>query len=324
MTRRGNVMRLLTLVLVSACAMPNAGCMTTQLRNRMTEQASTLPDVYYQVVLNNLAMIAADPGRMPYFSDPQTSRTTILRNANVSYGINLDLITSAPTGVLSLFNHYLLDKQTATLTGGQTGTGEWASLTANDPDKLFSMRAVYRKTAGIATTEDEEILKEFYFRHFEITDEALARLREKQPDVYNVIGEKLKTLRKIEFLSVESFEARLAENDILGKDDVGRYRRAVLKYARMEHEPTEFVSDQDTHHLLYISALKPGWFSVGRQKDVPRHACYVGRYCNTYVWVMPENVESLTRLTLAILDIHTFKSERIGGFRVQPSLSPRF
>ena len=52
-------------VLILACALMNAGCMTTQLRNRMAEQASTIPDVYYQVVLDNLAMVAAEPARMP-------------------------------------------------------------------------------------------------------------------------------------------------------------------------------------------------------------------------------------------------------------------
>ena len=52
--------------------------------------------------------------------------------------------------------------------------------------------------------------------------------------------------------------------------------------------------------------------------DVPRHACYTGRYGHTYVWVMPEQIEMLTRLTLAILDIHTFKSERIGGLACSP------
>src|ERR1700680_3571779 len=91
-----------------ACVLMNAGCMTTQLRNRMAEQASTIPGVYYQVVLNNLAMIEADPARMPYFSDPQTSRNVIARSANVSYGFNWDLITQAPTGVLTLFNRYLV------------------------------------------------------------------------------------------------------------------------------------------------------------------------------------------------------------------------
>src|ERR1700678_3395650 len=106
--------------LVLACAVMHAGCMTTQLRNHMTEQASTIPDVYYQVVLNNLAMIAANPARMPYFSDPQTSVNIVARNANVAYGINLDLITSAPTNALGFLGKTLLDKQTAVLTGGQT------------------------------------------------------------------------------------------------------------------------------------------------------------------------------------------------------------
>jgi hypothetical protein len=80
---------------------------------------------------------------------------------------------------------------------------------------------------GSATSEDEEILKEFYYRHFEVTDDSLALLREKRPEVYNVIGEKLARLKYVEFLSVESFEQRLADNEILGKDDVGRYRRAL-------------------------------------------------------------------------------------------------
>ena len=312
-----------TWMLAVTIALTCAGCMTTQLRNRMNEQASTIPDVYYQEVLSNLAMIHSCPARMPYFSDPQTARTRILQSANVSYGINWDLISAAPTGVLTLFDRYLLDKQAATLTGGQSNTGEWAALTANDPDKLFTMRAAYHRTLGIETEEDKEILGEFYYRHFEITDQTLASLREKLPDVFQAIGKKLSKLKDIEYLTVERFEKRLAADDVLGPDDLERYRRPILKYSRMEHEPTEFVSDGDTHHLLYISALTPGWYSVGRKRDVPKNACSVGSYCDTYVWVTPENVDLLTRLTLAILDIHTFKSERIGGSRVQPGLLPR-
>ena len=309
-----------------ACAALNSGCMATQLRNRLNEQAGTIPDVYYQQVLNNLAMIAAQPAKMPYFSDPQTSLVNITRTANVSYGVNWDLITTAPTGVLTLFDRYLLDKQTATLTGGQTDRGQWAALTSNDPDKLFTMRAVYRTAAGNATPEDQKLLAAFYYRHFEITDEVLDRLRVKHPDVYQAVGEKLKKLRGMEFLTVESFENRLARPDALGPDDTVRYRRPVLMLARMENEPTEFISDEDTHHLLYLPAVRPGWFVVGTKKDVPRHACYVGRYCDTYIWVPPENLEMLTRFTLAILDIHTYRSAnaRAGGSRIQPALLPRY
>jgi len=202
--------------------------MTRQLRYRMTTQAASIPSVYYQEVLNNLAMIQADPSRMPYFSDPQTARTRVQQSANASYGINLDLITTAPTGVLTLFNRYLLDRQSATLTGGQSVTGEWTALTANDPDKLFTMRAAYRRVTGGANAEDDEILSEFYYRHFEVTDETLTSLRKERPDVYEKIGVKLAKLKGIEYLSVESFEDRLKEEDVLGRDDLERYRRQCL------------------------------------------------------------------------------------------------
>ena len=315
-------MRIWSWTFLFVCVVCNAGCMRTQLRNRLTAQASTIPNLYYQEVLNNLAMIQADPSRMPYFSDPQTARVQIQRSANASYGMSWNLITNAPPGVLQLFNHYLLDNQNAGLSGGQINTGEWMALTANDPDKLFTMRAAYRRVTGVANAEDQEILSEFYYRHFEITDETLARLREALPDVYEKIGAKLAKLKGIEYLSAEGFEERLKGEDVLGKDEFERYRRPLLKFFRMSHEPTEFVSDADTHHLLYVSALKPGWVGTGRKQDVPKTAAYVGQYGETYVWVLPENEETLTRLTLAILDIHTFKSERLGGSRVQPGILP--
>ena len=131
-------MRMWTLPLALACAVLSTGCMMSQLRNRMNEQASTIPDVYYQQVLNNLAMIVAEPAKMPYFSDPQTSRVAIAQGANVNYGINWDLITSAPTGVYRYFGRYLLDKQSANLTGAQTDTAQWAALTSNEPVEKVS------------------------------------------------------------------------------------------------------------------------------------------------------------------------------------------
>ena len=52
-------------------------------------------------------------------------------------------------------------------------------------------------------------------------------------------------------------------------------------------------------------AVPVGWYCSGRKCDVPKTACYVGHYCDVYVWVMPEGVDGLTRFTLAILDIAT-------------------
>ncbi|MDY3554216.1 hypothetical protein R5W24_003335 [Gemmata sp. JC717] len=55
----------------------------------------------------------------------------------------------------------------------------------------------------------------------------------------------------------------------------------------------------------YLTAMRPGWFEVGPLRQVPAHAAYVGRYKDTFVWVMPENVNNLTLLTLAVMDIAT-------------------
>jgi hypothetical protein len=52
------------------------------------------------------------------------------------------------------------------------------------------------------------------------------------------------------------------------------------------------------------------WYCVGGKHDVPKEACYVGRCGKTYVWVLPQNVEALSRFTLAILDLVTVQPKR--------------
>lgn len=53
--------------------------------------------------------------------------------------------------------------------------------------------------------------------------------------------------------------------------------------------------------------LPRGWFQVGHRKDVPKCACHVGHYCDTYVWVMPDGLEGLTRFTMTVIDLATGK-----------------
>jgi hypothetical protein len=50
-----------------------------------------------------------------------------------------------------------------------------------------------------------------------------------------------------------------------------------------------------------------GWFHAGCKKDVPGDACFVGEYHGTYVWVMPDGREGLTRFTMTVIDLATGK-----------------
>ena len=46
-----------------------------------------------------------------------------------------------------------------------------------------------------------------------------------------------------------------------------------------------------------------GWFHIGQRRDVPKDACYVGRYGSRYAWVDANGVDGLAQFTLAVLSI---------------------
>jgi hypothetical protein len=50
--------------------------------------------------------------------------------------------------------------------------------------------------------------------------------------------------------------------------------------------------------------------NVGSWRDVPKDARFVGRHRQVFVWVMPDGIEGLSELTLAILDIATREDAR--------------
>jgi hypothetical protein len=51
--------------------------------------------------------------------------------------------------------------------------------------------------------------------------------------------------------------------------------------------------------------MHPGWYGIGKCRDVPKCALYVQHYKDTYVWVTSDGLDYLTRVTLAVLDLAT-------------------
>jgi hypothetical protein len=76
----------------------------------------------------------------------------------------------------------------------------------------------------------------------------------------------------------------------------------------------EKIRDMQT---VYVRALRGsaegnptfGWLKIGQKGDVPRQATFVGRFDDTYVWVMPDGVQGLSELSLAIMDIATSEDD---------------
>jgi hypothetical protein len=66
-------------------------------------------------------------------------------------------------------------------------------------------------------------------------------------------------------------------------------------------------------HAVYLRALRGviqgdpafDWLKVGSKAEIPKHTSFVGCYQNTCVWVLPDGIDGLSELTLAIMDIAT-------------------
>jgi hypothetical protein len=66
--------------------------------------------------------------------------------------------------------------------------------------------------------------------------------------------------------------------------------------------------------VLMTDVPPPGWYQVGRKKDVPAHAAYVGRSGHRYAWVTADGVPDLARFTAtALLVIKLKPGERGNG-----------
>jgi hypothetical protein len=80
---------------------------------------------------------------------------------------------------------------------------------------------------------------------------------------------------------------------------------ATPNYEFCRNQMKEFFAGEEADLVDYFPPR--GWYGVGGEKDVPKDACYVGCYCDTYVWVLPGRVNDLALFTMAALDLATGK-----------------
>ena len=67
-----------------------------------------------------------------------------------------------------------------------------------------------------------------------------------------------------------------------------------------------------------VNSIPPqGWLHIGRKHDVPQGAAAASHCGATYVWVMPEDLDDLTRFTFFILNLAS-----VTGQRPSPNAAP--
>jgi hypothetical protein len=97
-------------------------------------------------------------------------------------------------------------------------------------------------------------------------------------------------------------------------DNLRRIRCALQLLVLRGRETTDCEDCVNQLERFYLGerdrmecVIPMGWYCVGRKHDVPKDACYVARYGDVYVWVMPQGLEGLTLFTMTVIDLATGK-----------------
>ena len=118
--------------------------MAVRLKQRTMHQASTLPELQYQQVLNNLAMFADNPAALPWHVNFREGTTQVTDSA--SAGAAVDLGPPAET-LPQIF-------------GSRTIVVQWGMTPVIDATELRLLRIAYRRAIGSPEMPDPEFLAE--------------------------------------------------------------------------------------------------------------------------------------------------------------------
>ncbi len=270
-------MRLARVILVVgvACA---TGCTVGRLRQRTINQASTLPELQYQQVLNNLASFAVNPAALPWHVNLREGTTQL--TDSVTGGSLVDLGPPAVTQ--------------PQLFGSRTAVAQWGMSPVIDATELRLLRIAYRRAHGLNEMPAPEFLDELAH---ELKDQfpANSDLRDESELFYEMQSRGSRSYREL--------DAGVATtNDMSFCAPPGSQERERSPLARNVCRKIDFI-ERD------LARIGPGWFRVGRKRDVPTRACYVGKCGDRYVWVEPDGLDSLTEFTLTVMKLSSLIKE---------------
>ena len=264
----------ITFILGLACV---TGCTTGRLRQRTINQGRTLPELQYQQVLDNLAQFATNPSALPWHVNLREGTTQL--TDSLSGGAALDLgppVTWFPQ-----------------LLGSRTAVAQWGMSPVIDPTELRLLRIAYRRAHGIPDAPTPEFLDELAH---ELKDQfaSNADLRNESELFYEFHGNASRSSKELDAHIITTNDDFVCGDAETMRDRSPLARNVCRKLKMLQND---------------LAMIGPGWFQVGRKRDVPKDACYVGNCGSCYVWVDPDGRDQLTEFTLTVLKITSLIKE---------------
>jgi len=272
-------MRLRIAVLAALLAVAgSAGCTSIRLGQRTIHQASTLPELEYQQVLNNLALFATNSAALPWHVNLRDGTTQI--TDSVSAGAAVDI--GPPSNTLPQ------------LFGSRTVVVQWGMVPVINSIELRLLRIAYRRAFGSTEMPDAELRNELAheLKHQFFPD---ADQRDESDLFYDYESRSRRT-----YAEFDSHVTTTNDENVCAEPPGWGGVRSPL--ARDVCRQVGVIDRQ-------LARIQPGWFHVGRRRDVPKNAGRVGQHGGLYVWVDPDGRDALTEFTLTVMRISTLIRE---------------
>jgi hypothetical protein len=146
-------------LILASVVFSNTGCTHVQLQRSTGLAESTLTDLQYKQVLDNVALFCKVPTAMPYFAVTSGGVVQVSDNGSLNYQFSSNPLGAAHGVSNSFFG----------LGSTRTVSEQWSLVPLHDPNKLQMLRCAYQVLVGYETApcnDCEKKLKEFFAEEF--------------------------------------------------------------------------------------------------------------------------------------------------------------
>lgn len=242
-----------------------AGCTHHFLQRNTARHASTISDILYQQVMDNIALFCNCPGALPHF-------------AVLSDGTTQATDQTTPTGGLKWNAHRIFEEALGTSVNRQL-MENWKIAPVTSAGRLNRMRcALQFVVAPPVFVVEEKELEGLDGLWFYIADSPCTKC--------------IAELTKMQLLPKPSSDL-IVKGQVIVRDDRYYFRNASLAHAHV-------LAMMDGIACNFPS----GWFCCSTKKP-PSDACFVGRCGKTYVWSTGNGIDELSRFTITLLTLAT-------------------
>jgi hypothetical protein len=226
----------------------------------MIHQASTIMNIEYQMVLDNMAMLSSNPAMLPWAIRINDGTVQVNDEGGMpELGVQWGGTPGFTRGIRAV----------------RSVTEQWGAHPITDPLVVKTLQDVYRQAMGLPPMPDPPLLAQ-------LAATADTASTPKPPANRDKNSAEAADDQTAEELPPQSDAANSQAEEIAGGLP---YVGSPLAQLRGQLE------------------VPTGWFCVGCKKDVPPDACFVGHYCDRYVWVPSDRVDDLSHFTLIVLGI---------------------